>query len=75
LVNSGRTPVVFLTSNLPRRRSEGDMALRAVGPTVLFDAIEMLADDQRRRLSLYARGDHHTRAECGFWTEKDLAHV
>jgi site-specific DNA-methyltransferase (adenine-specific) len=73
LVNSGRTPVVFLTSILPRRRSEGDLALRAVGPAVLFDAIEMLADDQRRRLSLYARGDHHTRAECGFWTEKDLA--
>jgi site-specific DNA-methyltransferase (adenine-specific) len=75
LVSSGRTPVVLLTSNLPRRRSEGDMALRAVGPAVLFDAIEMLADDQRRRLSLYAGGNHHTRAECGFWTEKDLAQL
>jgi site-specific DNA-methyltransferase (adenine-specific) len=75
LFNSGRTPVVFLTSNLPRRRSEGDMALRAAGPAVLFDAIEMLADDQCRRLSLYARGHRHDRPECGFWTEKELAQI
>jgi site-specific DNA-methyltransferase (adenine-specific) len=75
LFNSGRSPIVFLTSNLPRPRSEGDMALRAVGPAVLFDAIEILADDQRQRLSLYAQGDHHTRPECGFWTEKDFVRL
>jgi site-specific DNA-methyltransferase (adenine-specific) len=75
LCNRGRTPVVFLTSNLPGPRSEGDMALRAVGPQVVFDAIEMLADDQRRRLSLYAHGGRHARPECGFWTAKDLAQL
>jgi site-specific DNA-methyltransferase (adenine-specific) len=75
LFNSGRTPIVFLTSNLPRPRSEGGMALRAVGPAVLFDAIEMLADEQRQRLTRYAQGGHHARPECGFWTEKDLARL
>jgi hypothetical protein len=48
------------------------VALRAVGPGVVFDAIEMLADDQRDRLKLYARGSHQFRPEHGFWTERDL---
>jgi site-specific DNA-methyltransferase (adenine-specific) len=73
LSNNGRTPVVLLTSNLPRPRSEGDMALRAVGPAIVFDAIEMLADDQRARLKIYAQGGRYTRPEVGFWTEKDIA--
>ncbi len=73
LSNNGRTPVVLLTSNLPRPRSEGDMALRAVGPAMVFDAIEMLADDQRARLKIYAQGGRHTRPECGFWTAEDIA--
>jgi site-specific DNA-methyltransferase (adenine-specific) len=75
LVNHGKTPMVFLTSNLPRSRSEGDMALRAVGPGVVFDAIEMLADDQRERLKTYAQGGHRARPECGFWTPKDVANL
>ena len=73
LFNNRKTPIVFLTSNLPRPRSEGDAALRAVGPGVLFDAIEMLADEQRTRLKLYAQGGRHTRPEPGFWTGKDLS--
>ena len=73
LYNNGRTPIVFLTSHLPRPRSEGDMALRAVGPTVVFDAIEMLSDSQRVRLKTYAEGGHHLRPECGFWTEKEVS--
>lgn len=73
LVNHDKTPIVLLTSNLPRPRSEGDMALRAVGPGVVFDAVEMLADDQRDRLKVYSEGGHHSRPLCGFWTEKDVA--
>jgi DNA modification methylase len=75
LVNHGKTPIVFLTSNLPRPRSEGDMALRGVGPRVVFDAIEMLADSQRERLKAYAQGGRQARPECGFWTEKDVANL
>ncbi len=73
LFNNQRTPIVFLTSNLPRPRSEGDVALRAVGPSVIFDAIEMLSDDQRERLKHYARGGCSLRPRPGFWVEKDLS--
>jgi site-specific DNA-methyltransferase (adenine-specific) len=73
LINHDKTPIVLLTSNLPRPRSEGDVALRAVGPGVVFDAIEMLADDQRDRLKLYAEGGRHGRPLCGFWTQKDVS--
>jgi DNA modification methylase len=66
------TPIVFLTSDLPRRRSEGDLALRAVGPGVVFDAIEMLADEQRERLKRYAAGGHSSRPLPGFWRAEDL---
>ena len=51
------------------------MALRAVGPGVVFDAIEMLADDQRERMNVYAQGRQHGRPERGFWTEKDVANL
>ena len=49
-------PVVFLTTHLPRRPSEGDTAMRAAGPAAFFDAIEILADDGRERLGRYAGG-------------------
>jgi site-specific DNA-methyltransferase (adenine-specific) len=75
LANHGRTPLIFLTSNLPRPRSACDMALRAVGPGVVFDAIEMLADNQRERLKVYAEGGRQGRPEGGFWTEKDIANL
>ena len=72
LFNNGKTPIVFLTSHLPKPRSEGDTALRAVGPKVLFDAIEMLAEDQRSRLKRYAKGGNSSVPELGFWTSKEL---
>jgi DNA modification methylase len=72
LVNHGRTPLVLLTSHLPRAGSEGDLALRAVGPGVVFDVIEMLSDEQRSRLSAYARGGHHLRPDPGFWNAKEI---
>jgi DNA methylase len=65
-------PLVFLTTHLPRRPSEGDTALRAAGPDAFFDAIEMLSDEGRERLASYAQ---HGPKEphLGFWTKADLA--
>ncbi len=65
-------PLVFLTTHLPKRGSEGDMALRAAGPGAFFDAIEVLSDDGHERLRLYAKGGHTTGAALGFWHEGDL---
>jgi site-specific DNA-methyltransferase (adenine-specific) len=67
-------PLVFLTTNLPKRPSEGDKALRAAGPDAFFDAVEMLADAGRARLAAYAAGgfaDGGT-PQVGFWTARDL---
>lgn len=73
-VNAGRVEkisLVFLTSHLPKRGSEGDVALRAAGPDAFFDAVEMLSDEGRTRLTRYAEGG------ClgplpGFWTPRDI---
>jgi modification methylase len=72
LFNNQKTPIVLLTSELPRGRSEAALALRAVGPAVVFDAIEMLADEQCERLKVYAKGGHHLHPEPGFWTAREL---
>jgi DNA modification methylase len=69
----GKVPVVFLTTNLPRKPSEGDTALRAAGPDAFFDAIEMLSDEGRERLERYAKGGFVDEPQPGFWTEIDLA--
>jgi DNA modification methylase len=73
MANNARTPLVLLTSSLPRPGSDGDLALRAVGPTVILDAIELLADEQRARLKIYAEGGRWSRPEPGFWTIKDIS--
>ncbi len=65
-------PIVFLTTHLPRRPSEGDTALRAAGPEAFFDAIEMLSDDGRARLERYAAGGCIDDPQLGFWTAADL---
>jgi hypothetical protein len=45
----GRTdralPVVLLTTDIPRRRSEGDTALRAAGPDTVFDVVDLLSEE------------------------------
>ncbi len=65
-------PLVFLTTNLPRRPSEGDTALRSAGPNAFFDAIEMLSDAGRARLEAYARGGMTRSPSPGFWAEAEL---
>jgi DNA modification methylase len=69
----GKTPFVLLTSHLPRPGSDGDAAIRAVGPEVVFDAVEMLAEGARARLACYAAGGRATRPEPGFWALEELA--
>lgn len=66
-------PVVFLTTHLPRRMSEGDTALRAAGPAAFYDAIEMLSEEGRSRLEQYAQGGRTNEPLLGFWTKADLA--
>jgi len=73
LANNQRSPVVFLTSHLPKRGTEGDAALRAAGTGAFFDAIEMLSDEGRTRLAVYAEGGRHLRPLPGFWTDEDVA--
>jgi site-specific DNA-methyltransferase (adenine-specific) len=65
-------PVVILTPDLPRPRSEGDTALRAAGPAAFFDAVELGSAAGEARLAAYATGGHD-RALPGFWTPKELA--
>lgn len=70
--SQNRSRVLVLTSNLPKAKSEGDKALRAIGPHGVFDAIEMFDDDAvRQRLARYARGVDAPIA--GFWSERDVA--
>ncbi len=73
LKSKGFEPVVFLTSHLPRRGTESDSALRAAGTGAFFDAVEMLSDEGRSRLSSYARAGRSRRPLAGFWTDKDIS--
>ncbi len=68
----GKTPLVVLTTHIPKHPSEGDTALRAAGPTALFDAIDLLSPDSLDRLQRYAKGGFTDNPQPGFWTEHDL---
>ena len=65
-------PFVLMTTHLPRRSTESDTALRAAGPDAFFDAVEMLADDGRKRLEGYARDGASEGPKPGFWSRDDL---
>jgi site-specific DNA-methyltransferase (adenine-specific) len=69
----GSRPLVVVTTELPRRRGGGDVALRAAGPDVVFDVIDLLSDDALDRLTSYAKGGHAGEPIIGFWTVQDLA--
>ncbi len=62
--------VLVLTSALPKHRSEFDLALRAAGPSAVFDVIDVFDDDARSRLADYAGG--RATALPGFWDPEDL---
>lgn len=65
-------PIVFLTTDLPRRPSEGDTALRAAGPDAFFDAVDLLSADGTARLKRYASGGSTDEPQAGFWAQADL---
>ena len=63
--------LLLLSSDLPKKGSEGDKALRAAGPGSVFDAVEMLPPEGRERLAAYATG----RVDLplpGFWTDQEI---
>ncbi|MGH1488339.1 MAG: DNA methyltransferase [Acidimicrobiales bacterium] len=59
-------PVLILTSNLPKRGSPADKALRSVGPGVIFDAIELYDPVGLARLKQYAE-TKDPKPLPGFW--------
>ena len=64
--------VLVLTSNLPKPGSPGDRALRAVGPRVIFDVIELYDPAGLDRLTQYAQSSDPTPLP-GFWSVAELA--
>jgi hypothetical protein len=58
LASKGITRIVFLTSHLPRKGSEGDIALRIAQEDIVYDVIEMRSDDGYERLRKYSAGGH-----------------
>ena len=73
LARRGVGPVVLVTSRLPRRSSEGDLALRLGGPSVVFDALSIASGASNERLATYAHGGHEKRPLPGFWSEEELS--
>lgn len=53
----GETPLVILTTHLPKPASEGDNALRAAGTDAFYDVIDLLAPESLERLQRYAKGE------------------
>lgn len=71
--SSDPTPLVFLTTQLPKRSSEGERALRAAGSKAVFDVVDLLAIDGRRRLGQYAAGGLRSTPLSGFWSARELS--
>jgi site-specific DNA-methyltransferase (adenine-specific) len=67
LVSRGVHPLVFLSSSLPAPGSDGERALRAVGPDGVFDVIDITDEGGRERLAKYAVGGQHETPQPGFW--------
>ena len=63
--------LLVLTSHLPKKGSEGRKALQTVGPTGVFDAIEMFDPEGVERLTTYATNVADGPG-VGFWTQADL---
>ncbi len=64
-------PPILLVPEAPAPRSATDRALRVAGPGVVFDVIEVLSPEGRRRLAAYARGTVDA-PQPGFWRPDDL---
>ena len=65
-IASKATPLVVLTTKLPKTSSEGDHAVRAAGPAVCFDVIDLSSPSALDRLGAYGVGGVHEPIP-GFW--------
>ena len=68
------TPVLVLTSNLPKPGSPGDKALRQSGVASIFDVIEMYDPNGQKRLEQYA-ADPDASPVPGFWSADEIASI
>lgn len=66
----GDTGYLLLSTQLPKPSSEGGQALRAAGPELLTDVIDLQADDALERLRRYAKGEQAPAP--GFWTPAEV---
>lgn len=67
----GIAPLIFLTTNLPKRGSVGDHALR-LARSSFFDAVEMLPSPCKARLAQYATGKRRDKPLPGFFTPQEI---
>jgi site-specific DNA-methyltransferase (adenine-specific) len=72
MATNGIAPLVVLTTQLPRRGTEADRALRAPGPGAVYDVVDLLSPAACARLTLYAAGRPGP-PRPGFWTPADLS--
>jgi len=70
LAGNGKTPVVLVTSHLPRPGSDADAALHAAGIETIFDVVQMFSEEGRRRLRKYAAGQDVPGE--GFWSAREI---
>ncbi|HVF13290.1 MAG TPA: site-specific DNA-methyltransferase [Acidimicrobiales bacterium] len=70
---AGLRPLVLLTSHLPAANEPAARALKGVGPSGFFDAVELTSAAGRERLRAYAAGGHQKRPGPGFWPPGRLA--
>lgn len=63
--------VLVLTAQLPRRRTDLDLALRAAGPAAMFDVIDVFDPDALDRLAVYGAG--RSTPLPGFWNPDELS--
>jgi DNA modification methylase len=66
------TPLVILTTRLPAAGGDGDAAVRAAGPDLVFDVVDLLSGPARSRLAGYATGGADAGPRPGFWAQDDL---
>ncbi len=69
---SDREPVLVFTASGPKPGSPSDRALRAAGPGVVHDVIELYGPAALDRLRTYADGES-SRSLPGFWTDTELS--
>ncbi|CAN5834954.1 MAG: DNA-methyltransferase [Ilumatobacteraceae bacterium] len=70
LGGTSAAPLVVLTTDLPDPGSAPDQALRAAGPAMIFDVIDLTSASARSRLAHYNAGAKTP--VPGFWSARDL---